>query len=57
MNIKKKTEKTIVEKPLLIAQKDFKIVQNEYERVIRAGEDVSDIPLVYHANLKTEGVI
>jgi hypothetical protein len=45
------------EKELLKAKKDFIIKQNEYMRVIRAGESIADIPEVYHANLKTEGVI
>jgi len=40
-----------------IAKKDFKIVHNEYERVIKAGDDVSDVPAMFHANLKTEQVL
>jgi hypothetical protein len=41
----------------LIAKKDFEIQQNDYLRVIKAGEDLGDVPAVYHANLKTEGVL
>jgi hypothetical protein len=41
----------------LIAKKDFIIRQEPYERVIRAGEDISDVPAKYHPNLRTEGVL
>lgn len=45
----------------LIAKRDFKIVHPSegkvYKREIKAGEDLSDVPEIYHANLKTEGVI
>jgi hypothetical protein len=40
-----------------IAKKDFEIHHNEYHRVIKAGEDVSDVPKLFHENLRTEGVI
>lgn len=40
-----------------IAKKDFKIVQNAYEREIKKGDDLSDIPGAYLENLKTEGVL
>lgn len=39
------------------AKKDFEIHHNDYHRVIKAGDDVSDVPEHYHPNLKTEGVI
>lgn len=41
----------------MIAKRDFTISHNEYLRKIKAGEDVSDVPSVYHENLKTENVI
>lgn len=41
----------------MIAKKDFEIHWNEYHRVIKAGDDVSDVPEMFHANLKTEEVI
>lgn len=41
----------------MIAKKDFKIVQNDYEKVINKGDDCSGIPKKFHQNLKTEGVI
>lgn len=41
----------------IVAKKDFKIVQNEYERNIVKGEDISDVPERYWQNLKTEGVL
>lgn len=41
----------------LIAKKDFVIRQEPYERVICAGEDISDVPEKYHPNLRTEGVL
>ncbi len=44
-------------KPVLVAKKDFRITQNSYDRVIQAGQDISDVPEMYHTNLKTEGVL
>lgn len=41
----------------LIAKKDFLIRHNGYERSIRAGDDISDVPALYHQNLRTEGVL
>lgn len=41
----------------LVAKKSFIIRQAPYERVIRAGEDISDVPAKYHPNLRTEGVL
>lgn len=41
----------------LVALKDFRITQNEYDRPIKKDEDISDVPQLYHANLKAEGVI
>ena len=45
------------EKKILIAQRDFVIFQNDYERVIVKDEDISDIPERFHQNLKTEKII
>jgi hypothetical protein len=42
---------------IMTAQKDFEIHHNEYHRVIKCGDDLSDIPELYHPNLKAEGVI
>lgn len=41
----------------LVAKKDFVINHNEYQRKIKEGEDLSDVPEMYHPNLKTEQVI
>lgn len=41
----------------LIAKKDFLIRHNGYERAIKAGDDISDVPELYHQNLRTEGVL
>jgi hypothetical protein len=41
----------------MIAKKDFVIHQNEHHYEIKKGDDVSDIPKQFHANLKTEEVI
>lgn len=41
----------------LVAKKNFVIAHNEYYRVIKAGDDVSDVPELYHENLRTEGVL
>lgn len=41
----------------MIAKRDFVLSHNDYKREIKAGEDVSDVPVMYHANLKTEKVI
>lgn len=41
----------------LIAKKDFEISHNDYSKKIKAGEDISDVPKMYHQNLKTENVI
>lgn len=46
------------EKPSdLVAKKDFEIHQGDFHLVIKAGDDLRDVPKVYHENLKTEGVI
>ena len=52
---KKKFEQ--LDKPELIAKKDFVINHNEYHRTIKVGDDLSDVPELYHQNLKTEGVL
>lgn len=55
---KKKWEQVRDPEPaLVVALKDFQIHQNEYHRVIKAGDDLSDVPAVYLANLIAEGVI
>lgn len=41
----------------LIAKKDFVISHNEYVKKIKAGDDISDVPVLYHENLRTEGVL
>ena len=41
----------------LQAKKDFEIHHNDYHRVIKKGEDISDVPNKFHENLKTEGVV
>jgi hypothetical protein len=43
--------------PSMVAKKDFVICHNDYFRRIQAGEDVSDVPSLFHENLETEGVI
>lgn len=53
----KKNLAPIYEKEQLIALRDFAIVHNEYRRSIKKGEDISDVPEIYHPNLITEGVI
>lgn len=42
---------------MMLAKKDFVIHHNDYHREIKIGEDVSDVPTMFHQNLKTEGVI
>lgn len=51
----KKSEKS--ESKPLIAKRDFVIKHNDYLRRIKAGDDLSDVPALYHANLKTEKVL
>jgi hypothetical protein len=41
----------------LIAKKNFEINHNGYQRKIEAGDDLTDVPEMYHANLRTEGVL
>jgi len=41
----------------LIAKRDFVIFQNDFRADIKKGDDLSEIPEIYHQNLKTEGVI
>lgn len=45
------------EKSVLKAKKDFVINHGDYFRKIKKGDDVSDVPKLYHPNLKTEGVL
>lgn len=45
------------DKKEMIAKKDFRIIQNDYDRQIKAGENLSDIPEKYLANLSAEGVL
>jgi hypothetical protein len=65
---KKKLEKDEVEKTentekksQLIAKKHHIIFHPKddgtYHRVIAPGDDLSDVPEMYHQNLKTEGVL
>lgn len=46
-----------VSRGTLIAKKEFKIVHNDYEREIKIGDDLSDVPELYLENLRTEGII
>jgi len=41
----------------VVAKKDFLIVYNDYRREIKAGDDLSDVPPMFHQNLKTEGIL
>jgi len=41
----------------MIAKKYFKILQNEFEKEIFPGDDLSDIPERFLENLKTEGIL
>ena len=41
----------------LIAKKDFEISHNAYHRKIKKGDDLADVPELYHANLRTEQVL
>lgn len=53
---KKATKKT-KESSTLKARKDWHIVHNEHDIVIRKGDDLSEIPEVFLPSLKAEGVI
>lgn len=55
--VKEKKKSETKEVKDLIAKKDFWIRHNEYERVIKKGDDLSDVPKLYHENLKTEGIL
>jgi hypothetical protein len=52
-----KKEQQSHEKPLMIAKKNFTIVQNDYVCVIKVGDNLINVPERFHANLKTEGII
>jgi hypothetical protein len=41
----------------LIAKKDFRIVQNEHDIVIRKGDVLDGVPKQFLENLRTEGVL
>lgn len=41
----------------MVAKKNFVIRQAPYLREIKVGDDLSDVPEKYHANLRTEGVL
>ncbi len=59
-NKKAKAEKAPEEvkaKAALVAKKDFEIHQNDYHLVIKAGDNISDVPEIYIPNLKSEGVL
>ena len=53
----KKPESKKPEQKKLVAKKDFLILHNGYKRSIKVGDDLKDVPELYHQNLKTEGVI
>jgi hypothetical protein len=52
-----KSKKKQPAKEAMIAKRDFLIVQNDYRREIKTGDDISDVPERYHENLRTEKVI
>jgi hypothetical protein len=55
---KKKQAASTEKKPEpMIAKKDITICHNDYLRKIQAGEDISDVPPIFHENLRTEGVL
>lgn len=44
--------------PALVALKDFHIFQPpKFDLKIKKGDDLANVPKIYHQNLKTEGVI
>lgn len=57
----KEAEKEFLSEPVskteMVAKKDFEIHHNDYHRVIKAGEDLKDVPILYWENLKTEEVL
>lgn len=57
VKVKEPKQEAKKEPQKLLARKAFVINQNGYRRVIFQGEDISDVPEKYHANLKTENVI
>ena len=57
LKVKKPKKQLVPEASPLIAKRAFVICQNEYFREIKEGDDLSDIPVRYHPNLKTEGVL
>ena len=44
-------------KPALVAKRDFHIVCNEDDILIKTGDDLSGVPEKYLENLRTERVI
>lgn len=54
---KREQDDTPSQETKLIAKKAFMICFNEYSRKIEAGEEIGDVPEIFHQNLKTEGVI
>jgi len=41
----------------LIAKKDFVLSHNEFHLEIKVGDDLSQVPEMYHQNLKVEQVL
>lgn len=39
------------------AKKDFEIHHNDFHLVIKSGDELKDVPVIYLENLKTEGVL
>ena len=55
--MKKKAKFSDSEDKEMTAKKDFAIHHNDYHRVIKKGDDLSDVPEMFHQNLMTESVI
>lgn len=53
----KEKESKAEKKPEMVAKKDFEIHQNDFHLVIKAGDDLSEVPAQFIPNLKTEGVL
>jgi len=57
VKIVKREAKLNLVKDEMIAKRDFVICHNDYFKTIKVGDDLSDVPEMYWANLKTETVI
>ena len=52
-----KASKKSYKREVLIAKKDFTICHNDYFKKIKEGDDISEVPKMFHENLKTEKVL